>query len=166
MSQHNSSLVTDIDLEPTASDEGRVLALLGSRFGQQVPVYELAPVARLQYSARCHSLRHVYGYFLVNGEDGRSAERRKRTWFCLIGRLTRSQHVELEHLCREKKTHAAIVQVFPEAATYLKPQNRDKQKLIRDYPSQPRIDKFEPASTGGLFSSQELERTAKWEDQG
>jgi hypothetical protein len=161
-------LVTDIDLEPTpASDEWRVLALLESRFRQRVPVYDVDHAGRLQYSARLHSLRHIHGYVILNGEDGRTPEGRKKTWFVLIGRLTRIQLASLEDLCRAGTRYSnAIAQVFPEATAYMKPQDREKRKLVRDYPTVPQIATVAPASVPSLFSSQELERTAKWEDAG
>jgi len=131
-------LISDIDVEPAPmSDEGRVLALLESRVGERVPVYELAGCGGLQYGARCHALRHEYGYVILNGEHGRTPEGRKKTWFSLLGRLTRSQLAALEDLCRRERIryNAAIKQVFPGAAAYLSPSNVEKRKLIRNYPS-------------------------------
>jgi hypothetical protein len=134
-------LGTDIHSEPSpSSDEGRVLALLESRLGQFVPVYEVEGAGRLQYAARAHTLRHVYGYVIVNRQDGQTDEGRKRTSFALIGRLTRSQLVRLEDLCRERRMRydAAIVQVFPEASASLTRRDREKTGLVRSYPTLPR----------------------------
>jgi hypothetical protein len=116
-----------------------VLALLESKFGQRVPVYEVERAGHLQYAARAYSLRHVYGYVIVNGENGRTSEGRKRTWFALIGRLTRFQLATLQDLCRGKRMryNFAIVQIFPDSARYLAPPTGDKPKLIRDYPTVP-----------------------------
>src|SRR5581483_8513253 len=80
---------------------------------------------------------HEYGYVILNGEHGRTPEGRKKTWFSLLGRLTRSQLAALEDLCRRERIryNAAIKQVFPGAAAYLSPSNVEKRKLIRNYPS-------------------------------
>jgi hypothetical protein len=137
----NLRLITDIRSEPSPwSDEGRVLALLESRLGQFVPVYEVEGAGRLQYAARAHTLRHVYGYVIVNRQDGKTGEGRKRTSFALIGRLTRSQLAMLEDLCRKRRMRydAAIVQVFPEAVTSLTRRDREKTGLVRNYPTLPR----------------------------
>jgi hypothetical protein len=144
-------LVTDIDLEPSpASDDGRLLAFLEPRMCQRVPGCELAQAGKLQYNARCHSLRHVYGYVLINGEDGRTVEGRKKTWFALIGRLTLSQIAALEDLCRGKRMRydTAIVQVFRQAGAYLPPRSgREKPTLIRNYPTMPHAESTPPSAT-------------------
>ena len=149
-------LITDVDVEPSStSDEGRLLALLESSFGHGVPVYEVRGSGHLQYGSRAYALRHVYGYVIVNGEDGRTSEGRKKTWFALIGRLTRAQLATLEDLCREKRMRydAAIVQVFPQVATYLPRRDRGKTKLIRNYPTLPQTGPLPAAAheSGTLF---------------
>jgi hypothetical protein len=149
-------LVTDIDLEPSAAaDEGRLLTLLEPRMCEHVPVYEVERAARLQYAARVYSLRHVFGFVILNGEDGRTSEGRKRTWFSLIGRLTLAQLATLEDLCRKKRMryNAAIVQVFPRAAAFIAPRDREKQDLIREYPTLPQPETSPSAvdDTGSLF---------------
>jgi hypothetical protein len=130
-------VVSDITLEPSAtSDESRVLALLESRLGERVPVYEVEAAGRLQYAARVHSLRHIYGYAIVNGQSGKTSEGRKKTWFALIGRLTLCQRATLENLCRRKRRYSrALVEVFPEAGTYLSRGDRDKTCPMRNYPA-------------------------------
>lgn len=133
-------VVSDIALEPsTTSDESRVLALLESRLGERVPVYEVEAAGRLQYAARVHSLRHIYGYAIVNGQSGKTSEGRKKTWFAPIGRLTLCQRANLENLCRRKRMRysRALVEVFPEAGTYLTRDDRDKTGPMRNYPALP-----------------------------
>jgi hypothetical protein len=147
-------LVTDIHSEPSpSSDEGRVLALLESRLGQFVPVYEVEGAGRLQYAARAHTLRHVYGYVIVNRQDGQTGEGRKRTSFALIGRLTRSQLATLEDLCRERRMRydAAIVRVFPEAAACLTRRDTEKTGLVRNYPTLPRHEEALPSAVTPAF---------------
>jgi hypothetical protein len=150
----NPHVLTDIHSEPSPpSDEGRLLALLESKFEQRVPVYDVEGAGRLQYAARVYSLRHVHGYVIVNGENGRTSEGRKRTWFALIGRLTRSELTTLKDLCRQKRMRydAAIVQVFPQSASYLIRRDSEKPKLVRNYPTLPHLEKLSPTAATPSF---------------
>jgi hypothetical protein len=146
-------------LPKSKSQQGRILDLLQSAHGcgnplncsaascGRVPLPRILDLKISQYGSRVWDLRHRYGFVIDNGPEPNSPD---HTWFRLAGRRFPPPDV-LEDREIQSVMRTDLEVSRPSVA--LRPANHDRVTSVQAPPA-------------GLFSLAELERLARWEDQG